>query len=46
MHKKVKGFLTQDVCFLHILTVFCTKNRMSLGEQTITGKENEIVAIG
>jgi hypothetical protein len=44
--KTVKGFLIQDGYSLHILTAFCTKNRMSLGEQTITGKENEIIAIG
>lgn len=43
--KTVKGFLTQDGYPLHILTAFCTKNKMSLGEQTVAGKENEITAI-
>jgi predicted transposase YbfD/YdcC len=43
--KTVKGFLTQDGYPLHILTAFCTRNRMSLGEETVAGKENEIVAI-
>jgi hypothetical protein len=43
--KTIKGFLTQDGYPLHILTAFCTKNRMSLGEETVAGKENEIVAI-
>jgi predicted transposase YbfD/YdcC len=43
--KTVKGFLTQDGYPLHILTAFCTQNRMSLGEETVAGKENEIVAI-
>ena len=43
--KTVKGFLTQDGYPLHILTAFCTKNRMSLGEETVAGKENEITAI-
>jgi predicted transposase YbfD/YdcC len=43
--KTVKGFLTKEGYPLHILTAFCTKNRMSLGEETVAGKENEIVAI-
>lgn len=43
--KTVKGFLTEDGYPLHILTAFCTRNRMSLGEETVAGKENEIVAI-
>ncbi|WP_317174784.1 ISAs1 family transposase [Flavobacterium sp. HJJ] len=43
--KTIKGFLTKESYPLHILTAFCTKNRMSLGEETVTGKENEIVAI-
>jgi len=43
--KTIKGFLTQDGYPLHILTAFCTQNRMSLGEETLTKKENEITAI-
>lgn len=43
--KTVKGFLTKDGYPLHILTAFCTKNRISLGRETVAGKENEIVAI-
>jgi len=43
--KTIKGFLTEDGYPLHILTAFCTKNRMSLGEETVSEKENEIVAI-
>ena len=43
--KTVKGFLTSDGYPLHILTAFCTKNKMSLGEETVAGKENEITAI-
>lgn len=43
--KTVKGFLTKDGYPLHILTAFCTTNSMSLGEETVAGKENEIVAI-
>lgn len=30
---------------MHILTAFCTENRISLGQETVAGKENEIVAI-
>lgn len=43
--KTVKGFLTKEGYPLHILTAFCTKNRISLGQETVAGKENEIVAI-
>lgn len=43
--KTVKGFLTKEGYPLHILTAFCTKNRMSLGQETVANKENEIVAI-
>ncbi len=43
--KTVKGFLTKDGYPLHILTAFCVNNRMSLGQQTVGKKENEIVAI-
>lgn len=43
--KTVKGYLTEDGYPLHILTAFCVNNRMSLGEETVAGKENEIVAI-
>lgn len=43
--KTIKGFLTEDGYPLHILTAFCAKNKMSLGEETVAGKENEIVAI-
>jgi predicted transposase YbfD/YdcC len=43
--KTIKGFITKEGYPLHILTAFCTKNRMSLGEETVAGKENEIVAI-
>lgn len=43
--KTVKGFLMDDGYPLHILTAFCTNNKMSLGEETVAGKENEIIAI-
>lgn len=43
--KMVKLFLTKEGYPIHILTAFCTKNRMSLGQETVAGKENEIVAI-
>jgi predicted transposase YbfD/YdcC len=43
--KTVKGFLTEDGFPLHILTAFCVNNKMSLGEETVAGKENEITAI-
>ncbi len=43
--KTVKGFLTKEGYPLHILTAFCTENRMSLGQEIVDGKENEIVAI-
>jgi predicted transposase YbfD/YdcC len=43
--KTVKGYLTQDGFPLHILTAFCVNNKMSLGEETVAGKENEITAI-
>lgn len=43
--KTIKGFLTEDGYPLHILTAFCTSNKMSLGEESVAGKENEIVAI-
>jgi len=43
--KTVRGFLDKDGYPLHILTSFCNKNQMTLGEETVQGKENEIVAI-
>lgn len=43
--KSVKGFTTKDGYPLHILTAFCTQNKMSLGQEIVEGKENEIVAI-
>lgn len=43
--KTVKGFLSKEGYPLHILTAFCTRNKMSLGQETVAGKENEIVAI-
>jgi predicted transposase YbfD/YdcC len=43
--KTVKGFLTKEGYPIHILTAFCTKNSMSLGQENVAGKENEIVAI-
>lgn len=43
--KTVKGFVNEDGYPLHILTAFCTKNSMSLGQEIVHGKENEIVAI-
>lgn len=30
---------------IHIVTAFCTKNRISLGQETVEDKSNEIVAI-
>jgi hypothetical protein len=45
IEKTIKGFLTQDGYPLHILTFFCTRNRMSLGQERVAGKENEIVTI-
>lgn len=43
--KTVKGFLNQEGYPMHILTAFCANNRMSLGQESVDGKENEIVAI-
>ena len=43
--KTIKGFVSTDGYPLHILTAFCTKNKMSLGEENVKGKENEITAI-
>jgi predicted transposase YbfD/YdcC len=43
--KTVRGFLDKDGYPLHILTAFCNKNQMTLGEETVQSKENEIVAI-
>ncbi len=43
--KTVRGFLDEKDYPLHILTAFCNKNRMTLGEEIIQGKENEMVAI-
>ena len=43
--KTVRGFLDEDGYPLHILTAFCGKNKMTLGEEVVQGKENEIVAI-
>jgi predicted transposase YbfD/YdcC len=37
--------LTKDGFALHILTAFCVNNKMSLGQETVAGKENEITAI-
>ncbi len=33
------------VTLLHIITAFCNENKMTLGEEVVHGKENEIVAI-
>jgi hypothetical protein len=35
--KTVKGFLTKEEYPLHILPAFCTKNRISLGNETVVG---------
>lgn len=43
--KTVRGFLNEEGYPLHILTAFCTQNHMSLGEDAVHGKENEITAI-
>jgi predicted transposase YbfD/YdcC len=44
--KTVRGFLDENDYPLHILTAFCNKNRMTLGEELVEqGKENEIVVI-
>lgn len=43
--KTVKGFTDDEGYPLHILTAFCNKNRMTLGQEEVQGKENEIVAI-
>ena len=43
--KTVRGFLDEDGYPLHILTAFCGKNKMTLGEEVVQGRENEIVAI-
>jgi hypothetical protein len=40
--KTVKGFLTKEGYPLHILTAFCAKNSMSLGQEIVAGKENEL----
>jgi transposase DDE domain len=44
--KTIKGSSDEDGHPLHILTAFCQKNKMSLGEELVyKKKENEIVAI-
>ena len=44
--KTIKGSSDEDGHPLHILTAFCQKNKMSLGEELVCKKkENEIVAI-
>ena len=43
--KTVRGFIDQDGYPLHIITAFCNENKMTLGEEVVQGKENEIVAI-
>lgn len=43
--KTVKGFVNQSGYPLHILTAFCTSNSMSLGQEVVDTKENEISAI-
>lgn len=44
--KTIRGFASAGNKFpLHIVTAFCTKNRLSLGQQTVADKSNEITAI-
>lgn len=43
--KTVKAFTNKDGYPLHIMTAFCAENKMSLGQEVVEGKENEIVAI-
>lgn len=43
--KTVRGFIDQEGYPLHIITAFCNENKMTLGEEVVQGKENEIVAI-
>ena len=44
--KTIKGVGSTDKKFpLHIVTAFCTKNKISLGQVSVEDKSNEIVAI-
>jgi predicted transposase YbfD/YdcC len=44
--KTVRGAASKGNKFpLHIVTAFCTKNRLCLGQQAVTEKSNEITAI-
>jgi predicted transposase YbfD/YdcC len=44
--KTVRGAASKGNKFpLHIVTAFCTKNRLCLGQQTVAEKSNEITAI-
>src|SRR5699024_11127857 len=44
--KTVRGAASKSNKFpLHIVSAFCTKNRLCLGQQAVTEKSNEITAI-
>lgn len=44
--KTIRGLASQGNKFpLHIVTAFCTKNRLTLGQQAVPGKGNELTAI-
>lgn len=43
--KTVRGVASKGKYPIHIVSAFCTKNRLSLAQQTVHEKENEIIAI-
>ena len=44
--KTIRGYASQGNKFpLHIVTAFCTKNRITLGQQAVLDKGNELTAI-
>jgi predicted transposase YbfD/YdcC len=44
--KTIRGVASKGNTFpLHIVTAFCTKNRLTLGQQAVNEKSNEITAI-
>jgi predicted transposase YbfD/YdcC len=44
--KTIRGVASSSRKFpLHVVTAFCTKNRISLGQETVEDKSNEIIAI-
>jgi len=43
--KTVRGVASKGKYPIHIVSAFCSKNRLSLAQETVQEKENEIVAI-